>query len=44
MFDAVIRLKNYIKARRRGQINAHVWFDSEETLDTLRRISGNHAF
>ena len=36
MFDAVIRLKNYIKARRRGQINAHVWFDSEETLDTLR--------
>ena len=36
MFDAILRLRNYIKARRRGQINAHVWFDTEETLDILR--------
>ena len=36
MINAFLRLKNYIKARRRGQINAHAWFDTEETLDILR--------
>ena len=36
MIDAIIRLKNYIKARRRGQIIAHSWVDTEKTLDTLR--------
>ena len=37
MFNTLRRLQNYIKARRKGQINAHVWFDTEETLDILRK-------
>ena len=36
MINAFLRLRNYIKARRRGQINAHAWFDTEETLEILR--------
>ena len=36
MIKSLLSLYSYIKARRKGQINAHVWFDTEETLDILR--------
>ena len=36
MLKAFQRLQNYIKARRKGQINPHVWFDAEEGLEILR--------
>ena len=39
MFDHIVRLRNYIIARRRGQINARDWLDIENKVETLRKSS-----
>ena len=36
MIRSIKRIRNYIIARRRGQIAGHVWFDSERAGDILR--------
>ncbi|MBO5899916.1 MAG: hypothetical protein J6Q80_04195 [Lentisphaeria bacterium] len=36
MIKSIKRIRNYIVARRRGQIAGHVWFDSERAGDVLR--------
>ncbi len=36
MIKSFRRMFNYVKAWHKGQINAHIWFDTEETFDVLR--------